>query len=154
MSLETQKKVWDFIEENYPDYSNSQDIANLLDLDKKAEEGEDLTPEEKIYHISLTMDAAKKSIENHQKKEEEQFPNGFEDWHETHFEITRAISNSEHLSGSVANKITCTMGTGGLYELARDLTNKFEKLHRGKNWGIDEDTQYFDAIEEFLDKEL
>lgn len=76
----------------------------------------------------------------------------FESWHETHFEMTQAIARSEHLSGSTANKIVTEQGTGGLYDLARQLTDKFETQHKNTIWG--EDLIYQDELSNFLDQEL
>lgn len=84
-----------------------------------------------------------------------QFPNGFESWHETHFEVVQRITFMEdNPEANVVSEIEYTGGTGALYELAKDLTDEFEKIHEGKEWGIDDDTQYFDAIEEFLNEKL
>jgi hypothetical protein len=41
-------------------------------------------------------------------------------------------------------------GTGGLYELAEELTDKFEIQNAGVEW----DGEYFDAIELFIKTEL
>lgn len=78
------------------------------------------------------------------------FPNGFDNWQETHFLIVETIVNSMHLSGNKAHKVHESSGTGGLFELAKELTNKFELLHKNKYW----DGEYFDEIDKFLNKEL
>ena len=86
----------------------------------------------------------------------DKFPNGFEEWQETHYEIVSEITKwdyDEHPS-KVVREHYDAWGTGGMYDLARELTDKFELEHKNKQWGIDDDTQYFDAIEEFLDREL
>ena len=88
-------------------------------------------------------------------KTEKIFPNGFDDWQETHFEIVHAITQADMNGDSnTVNRLQEEQGHGGLYELAQELTDKFELMHEGKEWGIDNDTQYFDAMEEFLTKEL
>jgi hypothetical protein len=43
-----------------------------------------------------------------------------------------------------------SLGTGGLYELAESLTDKFEGMHKGRSW----DGEFFDEIVRFLDAEL
>lgn len=85
------------------------------------------------------------------------FPNGFESWQETHYEVVAAITtelisyyphdNSNHglLRATLQEK-----GHGGLYELANDLTDEFENLHQGREW----DGEFFDEIETFLNKKL
>lgn len=81
-----------------------------------------------------------------------QFPNGFTSWHEAHFEVVSAISRevfSDSPRGVVSQTIE-THGTGGLYELAESLTDKFESLHKEKSW----DGEFFDEIVKFLDAEL
>lgn len=78
--------------------------------------------------------------------------NDFEEYHETHFEIVKAIVLSEDIKGSTAQKIQEQTGTGGLYDLAKELTYKFETAHKNIIWG--EDLIYQDEIEKFLDKEL
>jgi len=85
----------------------------------------------------------------------EQFPNGFDDWHETHFEMVKAIV--EYLDKStegVIHKVAEEEGTGGLYGLAKEWTNEFETVYVGKEWGVDDDTQYTDAIDEFISNKL
>lgn len=81
------------------------------------------------------------------------FPNGFSSWQETHFEvvkeITREDENGEYFHESVA-EIHLDNGIGGLWELAEELTDKFEKEHQGVEWGQDENADWLDALDEFL----
>lgn len=44
------------------------------------------------------------------------------------------------------------MKTIDLYLLAKDLTDDFEKVYKGVQWGVE--LEYFDAIEEFLKEKL
>ena len=84
---------------------------------------------------------------------EEKFPNGFESWQETHFEIVSQISYYSRLdkcTSNVVNKAQEEQGTGGLYELAKALTNEFEKIHKGREW----DGEFFDEVENFLTEKL
>lgn len=84
--------------------------------------------------------------------------NGLPSYLETHFEIVIAIGS--HLNrGNVMPKprvliIQENQGTGGLYELAEELTSKFENKYKGKEWGIDDDIHFYDAIQEFIDEEF
>lgn len=78
------------------------------------------------------------------------FPNGFESWMETHHEIVKAISLTPEDAWNKVTNIETTQGTGGLYLFAQELTDKFEELYKNKEWGIDDDTQYFDVIDEFI----
>lgn len=89
-----------------------------------------------------------------QDEQEDKFPNGLTSWIETHHEIVSAIALTPEDAHNKVSDVEATMGTGGLYELAEKLTDKFEQEHKGKEWGIDDDTQYFDAIAEFLETEF
>lgn len=99
--------------------------------------------QEEIESLRAELNSFKKS-----------FPNGFESWHETHFEIVRGITLTENLADSEASKQAYHFGTGGLYDWAKLLTDEFENLHKGKEWGIDEDALYQEAIEKFLNEKL
>ena len=88
--------------------------------------------------------------------EKTKFPNGFDCWHETHFEIVQAITIEwikDEITGVVAQRQE-EQGHSGLYELALELTNKFEEANKGVEWGVDDNTQYFDAIELFVNENL
>lgn len=74
------------------------------------------------------------------------FPNGFESWHETHFNVVQHLVMTSEKPGSLAEKTRQAQGTGGLYELAKDLTDQFEEKYKGYEWCAD----YFDKIDEFL----
>ena len=76
----------------------------------------------------------------------EPFPNGFDSWVETHHEIVAAITQQTDIEKSITVLIAETKGTGGLYELAKDLTDQFEKAYQNTIW----DGNYFDALENFL----
>lgn len=82
------------------------------------------------------------------KLENSPFPNGFDNWQETHFEIVAFITHQLSLTECENCTISVTheeQGTGGMYILAEQWTNDFEKLYAGKQW----DGEYFDVIEEF-----
>ncbi len=78
------------------------------------------------------------------------FVNGFDSWHETHFEIVSVIKFNEDIVGTKVNEIAATEGSGGLYELAKKLTSEFEELYKGVNWEGD----FFDELDEFLTERL
>lgn len=77
------------------------------------------------------------------------FPNGFESWHETHYEIVQHLTETIDNSGSLANCRQEQQGHGGLYELAEELTDKFELQHQDRVW----DGDFFDTIEAWLKAE-
>ena len=84
--------------------------------------------------------------------ENKDFPNGFESWHETHFEVVSFIT-LQYERDSVTSKvaeINDRYGSGGMYELAKELTDEFELLNKGREW----DGEFFEEIESFLIKKL
>lgn len=94
-----------------------------------------------------------KDAENGEKhfNQVERFPNGFESWHETHFEVVQFITSLEDgisSRGDRVDDVRETRGIGGVYELARDWTDEFEEKYKHCLW--DEEEGYFDTIEEFL----
>jgi hypothetical protein len=74
------------------------------------------------------------------------FPNSFSSWHETHFEVCQWIFKTVDNKGSLPNEVMQNHGTGGLYELAEQLTTEFENANVGRVW----DGEFFDEIESFL----
>lgn len=76
------------------------------------------------------------------------FPNGFTSWSETHYEVVYRITMEQ--SSPRVNKAQSERGHGGLYELAEELTDKFELMTADRDW----DGEFFDEIEDFLNKEL
>jgi len=84
----------------------------------------------------------------------EKFPNGIENYLETHFEIVQAITleyMNEDPKGRVVEEHEAH-GHGGLYMLAEELTDKFEQQYRNVKWG--EDLDWFDTLEVFIKNEL
>lgn len=81
------------------------------------------------------------------------FPNGFTSWMETHHEVTQAISIQLQQQEGKAYDVACQRGTGGTYELAEELTDKFELKFKDFNWGESE-MSFFEELEEFLNVEL
>ena len=75
-----------------------------------------------------------------------------ESWHETHFEITEAIINALDNNNNEALKIHENFGRGGLYEYAKELTDKFEIKFKDEIWG--ETLEYMDEIEKFIEQEI
>ena len=94
--------------------------------------------------------------EARQSGEKRVFPNGFTNWVETHHEIVQEISmrlstDKTHVRADSPSKIVREYrdgGTGRMYEIAEDLTDKFEKKNKGREW----DGEFFDEIEGFMKK--
>ena len=83
---------------------------------------------------------------------EKNFPNGFDSWQETHYEVVQAIT-TEHSKDNprgVVKERHDAQGHGGLYELAEELTDEFEKLIEGREWN----GEFFDEFDAFLTKKL
>lgn len=81
------------------------------------------------------------------------FPNGLSSYLETYYEIVTAITESINMGdlSPIVTNIQVTRGRGGLYELAEDLTDAFERLHYGETW---EELDFFDTIDEFINENL
>lgn len=80
-----------------------------------------------------------------------QFPNGFESWQETHYEVCTFIGIHLNrwdgaLIETVIQQFHYDMGTGGMYDLAEEWADEFENMNIGREWG----GQFFDEIEQFL----
>lgn len=73
-------------------------------------------------------------------------PNGFESWHETHFMVVQHLVSTSEMPGGLTERTREDYGSGGLFELAKNLTDEFEEKYRGHEWAAD----YFDKIDEFL----
>ena len=75
------------------------------------------------------------------------FPNGFESWMETFYEIVSFISQT---AGEMTEdtQIAKSYDDGGrceMYRLALEWTDDFEKLNEGRVW----DGQFFEEVEGF-----
>jgi len=92
------------------------------------------------------------------------FPNGFNNWRETHYEIVEKITlhinfwldNDENLEPEdpIFN-IRKEQGFSGLWSLAETWTDEFENLHKGVNWGFDGAMEEFvDVVEDFFNKKI
>lgn len=114
----------------------------------------------KVYHFNwsaITCGGCKQLIDKYDwdlvdTSETKTFPNGFDNWHETHFEVVTEI-NLQIIENRPCKRIYETLekiGHGGLYELAKELTDKFEEQNKGVEW----DGDWFDAIQDFLSEEL
>jgi hypothetical protein len=78
------------------------------------------------------------------------FPNGFESWQKTHFEVVEVLVymrslDEEEQPGSFA-ELADRSASNELYNLALSLTNKFEEQTKGRP----RVRSLFDEIEEFV----
>lgn len=81
-----------------------------------------------------------------------QFPNGIESWMKVHFEMCIAVNKSSDNEGSVAYNRFQEKGFTGLYELAEELTDMFEKKFEGTKYS--EDSEWSDNLESFMYSQL
>jgi hypothetical protein len=82
------------------------------------------------------------------------FPNGFASWQKTHFEVVEVLVFIRDLEegkqpGNFVDYLDRS-ATQELYDLALDLTNKYEEQSKGKT----RERTLFDEIEEFVWKEV
>lgn len=99
------------------------------------------------------FDAIKDDLKAYDDKQQKIFINGFASWMETHHEVCEFIGyrlkESELLyTENVINETESTQGTGGLYTLAEQWTDEFEKLNEGRVW----DGEFFNEIGNFLNE--
>lgn len=82
------------------------------------------------------------------------FPNGFESWQKTHFEVVEVLYYIRELEESEQPKSFAEMvdhtATEEMYQLALMLTNKYEEQSKGKI----RTRSLFDEIEEFVWNEV
>ena len=78
------------------------------------------------------------------------FPNGFESWQKTHFEVVEVLCFMRDLEPDMQPKnfteLVDQSATQELYDLALNLTNKYEAQSKGK----ERERSLFDEIEEFV----
>jgi hypothetical protein len=109
--------------------------------------------EQAVTRAENTCDHSKEIIVREIETEVKIFPNGFDTWQETHYDVSAYIS-LKLLEETEPNKCTSTIesrGQGGIYELAEELTNNFELENKGETW---EENNYFDTIDNFLNRNL
>ena len=67
--------------------------------------------------------------------QEDKFANGFESWYAVHFEMSKNIDINLHGSQSFFRFLV--EGREGVYAFSRELTDTFESLHKGEQFGTD-----------------
>lgn len=78
------------------------------------------------------------------------FVNGFDSWQETHYEIVSMMTLGYERGDPVIDEYMSVKGIGGMYELAEELTTKFEMEHKGRVW----DGDFFEELEYFMYREI
>jgi uncharacterized Ntn-hydrolase superfamily protein len=87
----------------------------------------------------------------------DKFPNGIDSYLEAHHDIVEAIILDEENTdvdskSDIVTEVRQTIGIGGIYDLAIELTTKFERENKGVSWG--DEKEYYDTMEDFIKKEL
>lgn len=77
------------------------------------------------------------------------FPNGFGAWQQSHFEMVCKIQTGALRRGSLSYLRHEADGAGGLYQLATEMTDKFEQLYKGRTW----DGDFYDTLEAFCESQ-
>ena len=77
-------------------------------------------------------------------------PQDFEEYLEIHYDIVEAITFDREFDNTctLIGRTVIERGTGGLYELAKELTDKFTSQYKDVVWG--EELEYQDTMVEFL----
>ena len=82
------------------------------------------------------------------------FPNGFESWQKTHFEVVEVLvymrSLEEDKKPKSFDEFADQSATEEMYNLALNLTNKYEEQTKGKK----RERSLFDEIEDFVWSEV
>ncbi|ANH79896.1 hypothetical protein A8C56_01910 [Niabella ginsenosidivorans] len=82
------------------------------------------------------------------------FPNGFDSWHKTHFEVVEALCYLRDLEETRQTKNFAEMlnrsATEDLYQLAKTLTDRFEEQARE----LPRTRTLFEEIEDFVAGEI
>lgn len=117
------------------------------------------TPEEKEKHNSYIeglinmCDCILDTLEVLETDRPPSFPNGFTDWHETHYQVVEMIhmemDKPDDALPPLLHRIQMDEGRGGLWELACQITNAFENKYQGITWG-DDDMDYSDTLLSFF----
>lgn len=68
---------------------------------------------------------------------------------ETHYEVVSALEQAKSLSFDSNNNLIRyydNHGMGGMWELAKSITDDFETLYRGKEW----DGEWLETLEDYI----
>lgn len=108
--------------------------------------------EQAVTRAENTCDHSKEVIVREIETEVKIFKNSFEAWQETHYEIVEELSNqlASEDETNLATRTISQQGTGGLYLLAKRLTEEFEEKYTATLWGSTEELCFFEKIEEFM----
>jgi hypothetical protein len=84
------------------------------------------------------------------KLEESYFIGDFEDWHETHYEVVKhLVLNEDLFLDKIEDSERQDKGTGGIWVLAKDITNAFQEQYQDELW---EEGDYYETLWDFIDE--
>ncbi|RZK43313.1 MAG: hypothetical protein EOO90_03375 [Pedobacter sp.] len=83
------------------------------------------------------------ALQGFERSDGERFVKGFDSWNATHFEIATLLDPSKDGTHSFIRHLC--QGREGLYELSREMTDKFENEYKGRFWegGLRNAVKYF-----------
>lgn len=123
---------------------NTEEAVKKLSIDYEPENNEEINWD---YITQITDLHHTKANESN----EQPFVRDFDSWHETHFEVVSNINSaSDPGADNLVTRTEDNEGTGGIYELAEELTNEFEKLNANRDW----DGEFYDEIEAFCNQKI
>lgn len=74
----------------------------------------------------------------------------FEDWHETHYEVVKhLVTNEDLFLDKIEESSRLDKGTGGMWVLAKDITNAFQERYEDGLW---EEGDYYETLWLFIDE--
>jgi hypothetical protein len=131
-----------------------QTTQALKDILAAADNGQPYTSKELHKNFTPDYNAGHEALAAYGTAEgkPERFPNGFDSWMDTHFEVVQHITITLGHEGedNLARRAQEADGHGGLWQLAEELTDEFEAKWKGEHWGMER--EFYDTIEEFLEE--
>ena len=77
-------------------------------------------------------------------------PTDLTEYLETHYEISSYLALTEESPDTLAQFTRQNEGIGGLYELAKKLTDQFTEETAGTQWVTSDEADYFETLGEFM----
>lgn len=81
------------------------------------------------------------------------FPNGVTNYLETFYTVVEKITLGLDRLKVVQDR-QAAQGHGGLWELAEEVTDNFERKYKDHEWGVHSGGDWFDTLEAFIENEL
>jgi hypothetical protein len=141
--------------DNIPEALALLDEGNVLDTmpdEVYAQEKFEYDPIDTIVsHIDTIADMLKEAYNVGQQLNK--FPNGITSYLETYYEVVSELTQVRLTNFEESNIVNNTMrqqGTSGMYELAEELTDEFEKTNAGREW----DGEFFDELADFFKSKI